>query len=337
MKYNYVILSTDWDVYRQLYDDVIGRDDVCYVAGPQAGKKGLKKLLYRAHFNKKLNRIVQIPFKGLWNRSYFTSPFKDNKPICFLMFRDWVSMDAYTGYINWLKHRYQGSRFVWFLHDLLESHNDFYTGKVLDIERYKRVFDLVFSYNPTEALKYGLIYHKVPISKLFESRTANRCDILFVGKDKSRLDRLLRIYDELTQKGARCQFFVLSPSCRTVNPSRDGFVLMDSPMTYKTNHEWIAESNCLLELRFDSRAAETLRPSEALIYGKKLITDYPALKESPDFDSDNIRILDTDESTDGIDLSFMTSILDVSPERTEACRRRLSPATFLEEIDDLLS
>lgn len=336
MKYNYVILSTDWDVYRQLYDDVVGREDVCYVAGPQANKRGLGKMLYRAHFNKKLNSACQLPFKGLWNRSYFTPPFKDDKPLCFVLFRDWVSPDAYTGYIQWLKRRYPGAKFVWFLHDFLENHNDFYTGAVLDIEKYKQVFDLVFSCHPSEALQYGLIFHKVPISKLFDESPVPECDVLFVGKDKGRLDRLTRIYDVLTSKGARCRFFVSGASRTTVEPEREGIVLLDSPMPYRTSQEWISRSNCLLELRCDARAGETLRASEALIYGKKLITDYTALQDSPDFTADNIRFLASDDDAEGVELSFMTHTLNVSPEKTEAYRKQLSPAAFLEEIDTLL-
>ena len=203
-KYNYVILSTDWDVYRQLYDDVIGRDDVCYVAGPQATKRGLRKILYRLHFNRQLNNVVPLPFKRIWNRSYFTRPFQNKKPICFVLFRDWVSLDKYTGYISWLKRRYPGSKFVWFLHDMMVNHNDFYTGEVLDIEHYKQVFDMVFTCHPSEALQYGLYYHKVPISKLYKEKKANRCDVLFIGKDKGRLDRLVRIYDILTLNSIFC-------------------------------------------------------------------------------------------------------------------------------------
>lgn len=336
MKYNYVILSTDWDVYSQLYSDVTGRGDVCYVAGPQAGKRGLGKMLYRAHFNKKLNRLFQLPFKGIWNRSFFTCPFKDDKPICFVLFRDWVSLDAYTGYINWLKRRYPGSKFVWFLHDFLENHNDFYTGQVLDIERYKREFDLIFSCHPSEALEHGLFFHKVPISKLFDDGFERQCDVLFVGKDKGRLDRLTKIYDILTKKGARCRFFISGSPRKTVDPPREGIILLDTPMPYRTSQEWIAKSNCLLELRTDARAGETLRASEALIYGKKLITDYTVLKDSPDFDSGNIRFLASDDDAEGVELQFMTSTRDIDPEKTEAYRKQLSPLAFLEELDAML-
>ncbi len=337
MKYNYVILSTDWDVYRQLYADVTGRDDVCYVAGPQAGKKGLRKMLYRAHFNKKLNRLFPLPFKGVWNPSYFRNPFRDNKPLCFIIFRDWVSLDAYTGYIDWLKHHYPGSRFVWFLHDFVVNHNDFYTGEVLDLGHYKSVFDLVFSCHPSEAQDYGLTFHKVPLSRLFDpGKAQKRCDVLFVGKDKGRLDRLISLYDHLTGKGACCRFFVSGASGKTIEPQREGIVILDSPMPYTTTHKWISESNCLLELRTDSRAGETLRASEALIYGKKLITDYTALKESPNFNSGNIRFLGPGDDAQDVDLQFMTQPLAVPPEKTEAIRKQLSPLAFLEMLDNIL-
>lgn len=336
LKYNYVILSTDWDVYRQLYDDVIGRNDVCYVAGPQATKRGLWKILYRLHFNRKLNNVAPLPFKGIWNRSYFICPFKNKKPICFVLFRDWVSLDKYTGYINWLKNKYPGSKFVWFLHDLIANHNDFYTGEVLDIDHYKRELDLVFTCHPSEAIERGLIYHKVPISKLYKESPKRRCDVLFIGKDKGRLNRLVSIYDVLTQKGACCRFFVSGASHQTVHPDREGIILLDSPMPYKDSQAWVVESNCLLELRCDSQAGETLRASEALIYGKKLITDLSALADSNDFNANSIRILDSDDGAEHIDLPFMKSPMDVSPDKMEAYRKRLSPLAFLEELDAML-
>ena len=336
MKNNYVILSTDWDVYRQLYSDVIGRDNVCYVAGPQATKRGLKKILYRLHFNKQLNRLVNLPFKGIWNRSYFNCPFDNNNPICFILFRDWVSLDAYTGYINWLKRKYPGSKFVWFLHDMLAQHNDFYTGNILDINHYKQVFDLVFTCNQAEALRYGLSYHRVSISKLYKGSGNTQCDVLFFGKDKGRLERLIHIYDVLTRKGARCRFFVSESSIKSICPSRDGFVLLDNPMPYNEVQKWISGSNCLLELRSAPEAGETLRASEALMYGKKLITDLIDLADSKDFDSNSIRILASDDDIEKIDVPFMTSTLNKSEEKMEAYCTRLSPITFLEELDSML-
>lgn len=337
MKYNYVILSTDWDLYRQLYADVIGREDVCYIAGPQATKRGLEKILYRVHFNKKLNHLVSLPFKELWNHSYFTCPFKDNKPICFVLFRDWISVDAYTGYIDWLKSRYPDSKFVWFLHDIIAEHKDFYTGKVLDIERYKQKLDLVITCNPTEALQFGLSYHNVPISKLCKEGQSSRCDVLFIGKDKGRLEKLLHIYDSLTRKGASCRFFISEASNHADNHDRDGITYLERPMPYPECQAWAAESNCLLELRYDSNAGETLRASEALIFGKKLITDNPAMSGSSDFNPDGIRILSTDDGVELVDLLFMKSALEVSYEKKEFFRRRLSPLAFLNELDERLS
>ena len=258
MRYNYVILSTDWDVYRQLYADVIGREDVIYVAGPQATKRGLRKFLYRIHFNRALNRIIPLPFKRLWNRSYFISSFKEKKPICFILFRDWISLDKYTGYINWLKKHYPDSKFVWFIHDIIAEHRDFYTGKILDIDRFKRELDLVVSCNPTEALQHGLFYHNVPISKLVGENHFGQCDVLFIGQNKGRLNRLFRIYDALTQKGARCRFFISGISRQSINPYREGISFLDRSIPYQNCQTLVAGANCLLELRFNSKAGETL-------------------------------------------------------------------------------
>lgn len=333
LKYNYVILSTDWEVYRQLYSDVIGRKDVIYVAGLQAAKRGLKKILYRAHFNKLLNRIIPLPFKRIWNRSYFTDTFEEKKTVCFLLFRDWVSLDGYTGYINWLKKRYPASRFVWFLHDMIAEHRDFYTDKVLEVEQYKGKFDLVVTCNPTEALKHKLFYHSVPISKLAEDNHHSRCDVLFIGQNKGRLQRLFHIYDAFTRKGAHCKFFIFDTSQPVLDSVREGVTFLNRPMPYRDCQEWVAGANCLLELRYNPNAGETLRSSEALIYGKKLITDNPSLANSTDFDSRNLRILDSIDSVEQIDLSFLRDVLDVSSNTTDAFRRRFSPVTFLEDID----
>ena len=337
LKYNYVILSTDWDVYRQLYSDIIGREDVCYVAGPQATKRGLRKMLYRLHFNKKLNLVVPLPFKRIWNRSYFSASFKEKKPVCFVLFRDWVSMNAYTGYIDWLKREYPGAKFVWILHDTIAEHRDFYTGKILDIDRYKQELDLVVTCNREEAVQRGLYYHHIPISKLAGERPEWHCDVLFIGQDKGRMNRLLRIYDDLTQKGARCRFFITNTTCKKDDKDREGITCLEQPMSYKDCQAWVAGSNCLLELRYSSAAGETLRASEALIYGKKLITDNPALAESPDFTPQSIRILGPEDGTEHVDLSFITSSLEMPADKMESYRKRLSPVALLEEFDSLLS
>ena len=60
------------------------------------------------------------------------------------------------------------------------------------------------------------------------------------------------------------------------------------------------------------------------------------MANSPDFNSHSIRILDSDDGVEQIDSSFLTSPLDVSPDKTEVFRRRLSPVAFLEEIDTII-
>ena len=62
-KYNYVILGSDWDLYKFSYSDLYQFNNVQYIPGPYPPINSLKGLLYRIHFNPTINRLVKLPFK----------------------------------------------------------------------------------------------------------------------------------------------------------------------------------------------------------------------------------------------------------------------------------
>ena len=82
-KYNYVILGSDWDLYKFSYSDLYQFNNVQYIPGPYPPINSLKGLLYRIHFNPTINRLVKLPFKTAWNDSYFKHRFPVSKPFCF--------------------------------------------------------------------------------------------------------------------------------------------------------------------------------------------------------------------------------------------------------------
>ena len=79
-KYNYVILGSDWDLYKFSYSDLYQFNNVQYIPGPYPPINSLKGLLYRIHFNPTINRLVKLPFKTAWNDSYFKHRFPVSKP-----------------------------------------------------------------------------------------------------------------------------------------------------------------------------------------------------------------------------------------------------------------
>lgn len=48
-KYNYVILGSDWDLYKFSYSDLYQFNNVQYIPGPYPPINSLKGLLYRIH------------------------------------------------------------------------------------------------------------------------------------------------------------------------------------------------------------------------------------------------------------------------------------------------
>lgn len=93
-KYNYVILGSDWDLYKFSYSDLYQFNNVQYIPGPYPPINSLKGLLYRIHFNPTINRLVKLPFKTAWNDSYFKHRFPVSKPFCFIVFMNWIKQDV---------------------------------------------------------------------------------------------------------------------------------------------------------------------------------------------------------------------------------------------------
>lgn len=67
----YLFLSPKDDNYTFYYSDLLKNKDVLWV-NTSLNKKGLIGFLYRIHISKKLNKIINIPFKDIWIQNYKT-------------------------------------------------------------------------------------------------------------------------------------------------------------------------------------------------------------------------------------------------------------------------
>ena len=91
--YNYVIFGTDWDLYKIAYSDLNKVNNVKYIPTPYEFRNHIFKLLYRLHCSPRINKIINLPFKSIWNSGYFRNDFKNNKPICFIFFSNWYDIE----------------------------------------------------------------------------------------------------------------------------------------------------------------------------------------------------------------------------------------------------
>lgn len=105
-------------------------------------------------------------------------------------------------------------------------------------------------------------------------------DAFFIGVDKGRLNILITLEEELNKLGLRTKFCIVG-----YNNER---------LTYKKVVEEISKSRIIVDIQSVGQDGFTLRPIEALIYGKKLITNNSKIRNYDFYNPNNIYIIDGD-------------------------------------------
>ena len=323
LKYHYVILGSEWDLYKISYSDLLNIPDVDYIGGLQQifGEK-LGKIL-----NSIAIRTNIIPL-GFFLKRYFTKHLKNvEKPICFVFFANWVLYDISYDIVRDIKKKYPNSKVIWFFQDLIKSRK-----RVCDkIGSVKEKYDLLISFDYSDCKKYGMIYHPLlfsDISNKYNCQLEN--DIYFLGKAKDRLPEILKAYNILKIHNLKLDFNLVGVP-KDQQKYQDEINYIDS-MSYEDNLKHVAHSRCLLEVMQKSGTGFTSRVNEAICFGKKIITNNTMIKEAPFYNPKYISIFD---ERFAFDESFL---LRISKEEVVDYhyKEELSPVNFLNFLDKSL-
>ncbi|WP_218121415.1 hypothetical protein [Alkalibacterium thalassium] len=203
----------------------------------------------------------------------------------------------------------------------------------LSVQYLKKQFDLVLSYNYEDVKKYELKYTSIYYSKMSDSilKTIPKfesVDVLFIGAARNRLDIIRKAYAKLINAGLSCYFFVVSD--QTLEAYNDGIYYSSKAMPFKEYLGRTISSKCILEIVDTKTTGGTLRFWEAIMYDKKLITNYKYTKDSKFYNPKSIHYY---SSIEDINPTFATNGHDVS----HNYNNENSPIYFLELIDEYLS
>jgi len=326
MKFNFVIFASKFYVYETSYGDVSGLKNVRYINDPIAKKNKFIKLLYRIHHSNRINKYLKLPFKQIWFKSYFVNNFVENKPICFLFFRDTLYLEK-LGYIDYLKSKYDDSKFVVFFQDLISLYPN-----IIDIEHCKNIFDLVLSFDQAESKKYELVYHQlvfshIPIKK---SKGISDCDIYFLGKAKNRLEEIIKTYEYLKSQNLKCDFYLVGvePN-KQVYPDEIHYI---EDMPYIENLQHVVSTRCLLEIMQQGGHGYTQRMCEAIAYDKKILTNNVEVKEAPFYNPKYISIF---SDISDIDITFLNDGSDYKVDYNY--KEKISPKELLLFIQEKIN
>lgn len=287
MRYNYILINYDNDIYKYYYKDVNSLDYAYFDHGYPHGV--IFKLLMKLHISNKINKIINLPFKELWikrqiRQLYFASTkFKSkNKKVCFILFSSCLPMHRY-GLLKWIKYYFPDAIIMYYFQDVISKDSyklDFINSKPEEV-------DMILTYDKNDAKKYNLLFHNLPysyLSKYYKSINKSKYDICFVGLGKDRFNEIENAFNILKKKGVKCYFYIVDKMKTSLSLPEEGFIVSKKGISYKKYLNIINNSKCILEIIQNESVGNTTRVYEAIEFDKFLLTNNLSLIDDELYD-----------------------------------------------------
>lgn len=192
--------------------------------------------------------------------------------------------------IRWIKKKVPEKRVIfWYWNPVVNS---------IPVDKAKQSGAELWSFDPKDCKKYGLRYNSQyymrenllgPDEEKKEPR-----DVFYVGKDKDRAETLYRLKQVFDENGITFNIHLVQynkqESCR--------YFEYKELLKYHEVLQNIAASKAIIDLVSEEQSGLTIRPIEALLYKKKLITDMKGISAFKIYNPNNVFILGVDNMED---------------------------------------
>ena len=181
----------------------------------------------------------------------------------------------------------------------------------------KDYYDAAVTMNRYDAEKYGFLFCEywpalLP-DKAFEVEKAS--DVFFCGAAKDRLNKILSVYERLTDAGLKCDFWI------TGVPKKEQKYSPSIHYTEEVTNHWLSydeilqrdmNTKCILEILPFGQNYSSLRVCEALWYHKKLLTTNINAPQEWFYHPEIVKVF---TNAQNIDTSFITQPLNTEDEQ----------------------
>lgn len=320
-EYKYIVVSYGYDYYDYVYHQFKDSDYAIYshqITFPFF----VESLFYRHIFSDRL------PFKKFWTKlyvwylsRYVKSVASSEDKICFLLLAGGKNNILLKyGLVEKLRKKYRESKIVFFINDLISK-----TKQPISLMKDKA--DLVISFDRGDADKYKLLNYVIPYSDFKFETSEIEYDVTFVGAAKDRLHELLGIHKYLMSQGINSHFHIINP------PEKERFdmagVVYSGFIPYEENLKILSRSRCIIEIVQKGGTGNTIRVGEAIIMGKKLLTNNQFIRTNGVYDSSNMSVF---TSCQDIDLEFIKDKREVR----YSSKEQIYPVNLLHFIESKL-
>lgn len=290
------------------------------------------KLLRKIHLNRKINKIINLPFKWIWY-DFDMKEINDVDEIIIIIMTAEVLFTYNFDFFNKLNKK-ENVHLILFLIDSMKIKTPI---KDIILDKLNSVkWDYIFSYDKKDAEEYNYkylneMYYSLPTKINNEGILEN--DIYYLARLKpGRENRIMNIYKIFINNYINTKFDIWLRKedlerCSELK-LENGINYFEEQKSYRETLKEIEKTNCILELLQDGQTGPTLRYFEAVVYNKKLLTNNENVKYLNFYDERYIKIFQNETE---IDFNWIKEKIDVNYHYNN----EFSPINIINKIDDL--
>lgn len=243
--------------------------------------KGILKFLYKLHHSRKINRVVNLPLKKVWDR--FSPLLKmsfDEQDEFYVVFIEWAALQ----YTHEELKRLSANKNVHLCLLLFNPMEGMMVGdspfkkmyQEVAFEKYYAVFD-ERDIDREGFQRLTAIYSRLAEDKL--QTDMEESDYFYIGMAKDRQRKIQDMYCKIVEAGKKADFTIVCP-----DPSIErveGIQYLDDFLDYDVYLQHVYKTKCIVELLQGMQHGMTLRTFEAIVYGKHLLTNNDVIENVP--------------------------------------------------------
>ncbi len=318
------------DYIKNSISDILSLPNVIYFDAFKS-ENIITQLVHRVFISRYSHLLSRI-LMPLWKDKYWRGTNIDEDKNSVVILYEINPLSNKQEWIEQMRKSYPKMKFVYIFTNIIDENNTWRLNRILNK---RHLYDLVLTFNRSDAEKYGLDYYEGVFSKKEIDTNllgkAVKSDVYFCGLDKGRMKLLCELYEHLVKQGVNCVFDIIYPQSDVIlgkDVNSSGIKLHSELLKNDEMLANVINSKCILEVLVDrTQPGSSLRMCEAIVYRKKLLTDNPFVTEKHFYNDKQMLYF---EKPDDIDVDFIYKTIEDADYLPEDM---LSPTKLLEYIE----
>lgn len=290
---NKIYIFTSGSKYAQMILEELNEDsDINVIFDSGKEKNKYINWLKSKSLSKDLSKLFPSVIMKYLYHSFFKNLNIEKKTKATVIFFDSYDYSKREKFIEWLRHEYPNVTLILWLWNSIKNNSK--------IEKYKNIYQHVYTFDKNDAIKYDILYQPQFYSEKLAEKYKNpkvEEKVVFIGFDKGRIEYINNIGKQLENLEINTLFHVCKDKKNEYNKEKlekmwiDKYI-MDKTLDYSKVLTMTSSGDTILDVVSENQSGLTLRAMESLFLKKKLITNNQSLREYDFYNPKNILIIE---------------------------------------------